>query len=610
MIKELRQRQTGINFLQGEVAYASVWAPFAHSVEILNNNHELPLTAVEMGYWEAKTTDIKPGDTYWFRLDGSKVLPDPASLFQPAGVHGPSQTVDLTVFNWNDNQWSGIEPKNLIIYEVHPGTFTAEGTFEGIAGKLKYLKDLGITAIEIMPIAQFPGSRNWGYDGVFPFAVQNSYGGPVELQRLVDASHQTGLAVILDVVYNHLGPEGNYLSQFGPYFTDKYKTPWGMAINFDDEWSDGVRKFYIENALMWFRDFHIDGLRLDAVHAIKDFGAKHFLLELRENVDSLNALLNKHHILIGESDLNDVRYINLPASGGYGLDMQWCDEFHHALHALVTGERSGYYTDFGDTALLVKSYREAYVFDGIYSNHRKRIFGNKATGQPGYKFIVFAQNHDHIGNRMLGERLSVLVDYETLKLIAGAVFVSPYIPLIFMGEEYGETHPFLYFTSHEDEELVRMVREGRKNEFTAFMSKGEPPDPQAIDTFHQSKLQWNNHNDEQLRLFNYYSELIRLKKHHPVLQNTNQQEMEATIVENKNAIILIRRDQGNLFIALMNFETEDVWITLSDITDKRLYLLLNSVEESWSSSEDIDTGETEIKVSPRSMIVLSDIRVM
>jgi len=604
MLHDIEKRTLGINF--SPTASALVWAPLAKSASILiNGKTSLASEKQALGYWGLDPIDIKPGDNYQFVID-AKSCPDPASLFQPEGVHGSSQAFNLEAFEWNDNAWKGISPEELIIYELHIGTFNGSGTFNDAIEKISYLKELGITAIEMMPVAQFPGSRNWGYDGVFPFAVQNSYGGPEGLQNLVDAFHQQGLAVILDVVYNHLGPEGNYLWALGPYFTDKYKTPWGKAINFDDEWCDGVRKYYIENALMWLRDFHIDGLRLDAVHAIKDFSAKHILEEISENVKRLNELTGKVHFLIGESDLNDVRYINPPEKGGYGLDLQWCDEFHHAIHPLVTKEQYGYYSDFGKMGHLVKSFNDAFVYDGIYSENRKRTFGNKTTGLPGFKFVVFAQNHDQIGNRMLGERLSAMVDYNTLKLVAGTMFMSPFTPFIFMGEEYGETNPFLYFTSHEDKRLIHMVREGRKKEFAYFNNEGEPPDPQAVETFNQSKLQWDNHTEKQTKLLAFYKELIRLRKNHPVLKTTDRHGVRAELAQAGNAIVLHRQHHENLIVCIMNFEEKEVSIELP-ATNKPLYTLLNSAEEDPVNPHNMILTDLKIKIKAKSMIVLSDV---
>ncbi len=334
-------------------------------------------------------------------------------------------------------------------------------------------RTIGVNAIELMPVVQFPGSRNWGYDGVFPFAVQHSYGGARGLQTLVDICHQKGIAVVLDVVYNHLGPEGNYLGAYGPYFTDKYNTPWGNALNFDDAWCDGVRQFFIENVLMWFRDFHVDALRLDAVHAIKDFSAVHILREIKMHVNQLTKETGRTHHLIVELDLNDPKFINPLEEQGFGMDAQWIDEFHHALRVTATGESTGYYSDFTGISHLAKAYQDAYVYDGQYSPHRFKKFGLKAENHPGQQFIVFSQNHDQVGNRMLGERTSQLVSLEMQKLMAGAVLVSPYLPMLFMGEEYAEPNPFLYFVSHTDPDLVEAVRKGRKAEFAAFHALGE-----------------------------------------------------------------------------------------------------------------------------------------
>ncbi len=649
--KIVRKRIIGINFSSEGKANVLLWAPESQLAEIhINERKILSLNARELGYWELQTSEIKPGDNYQISLDEQPSLPDPASLYQPHGVHGPSQAFDLNAFAWNDTDWKGVDPKELIIYELHTGTFTPMGTFEAIARRLDYLKELGITAVEIMPVAQFPGSHNWGYDGVFPFAVQNSYGGPAGLQKLVNACHKKKIAVILDVVYNHLGPEGNYLARFGPYFTDKYHTPWGNAVNFDDAWCDGVRRFYIENALMWLRDFHIDGLRLDAIHALRDFSAKHILEEIREHVNELIDHTHRNHFLIGESDLNDVRYINPTEKGGYGLDHQWCDEFHHALHALVTNEKRGYYSDFGSIYSLVKSFNDAFVFDGVYSPHRKKTFGNKTTGLPGFKFIVFTQNHDQVGNRIFGDRLSTLVDFEMLKLLGGALFVSPFIPMLFMGEEYGETAPFLYFTSHSDEELIRQVREGRKNEFRDFPEEGQFPDPQSPQSVQSSQLNWSYRSDKkQASLLSYYKELIRLKKNHPVLKNTPREGIVAEVINNQNAIFLTRIYEDNLLIAIMNFEPDEILVDLSAYGTAKLFPLLNSADEKWGGylpdenspenilelrnmpgfsgnisvgnrfGEDINVATQEgsrnlmpvkspVCVSPESILILSDIR--
>ncbi|HUC82407.1 MAG TPA: malto-oligosyltrehalose trehalohydrolase, partial [Flavisolibacter sp.] len=421
---DVRKRTIGINIENG-TATANIWAPLAEKVEIEmkaeGESKILPLKKTDYGYWQTTSGEMREGTRYKIRIDDKAPFPDPASLFQPDDVHGESEVFDVNRYHWSNTAWNNLPLEDYIIYELHTGTFTDEGTFAALEEKLDYLKELGINAIEIMPVAQFPGNRNWGYDGVAPFAVQNSYGGPQGLQKLVDVCHQKGLAVILDVVYNHLGPEGNYLGAFGPYFTDKYNTPWGNAINFDDAWSDGVRRYFIENALMWFRDFRIDALRLDAVHAIKDFSPVHILKEIKLRVDELVQVTGRQHYLIVELDLNDTRFIDPVEKGGYGMDAQWVDEFHHALRVASGQEKSGYYSDFTGLAHLAKSYQDAYVYDGQYSPHRNKFFGIKADAAEGKQFIVFSQNHDQVGNRMLGERTSELVSFDMQKLLAGAV---------------------------------------------------------------------------------------------------------------------------------------------------------------------------------------------
>ncbi|HYC29413.1 MAG TPA: alpha-amylase family glycosyl hydrolase, partial [Chitinophagaceae bacterium] len=363
------RRTIGVNFREDGFAEITVWAPLVKSVELVlpAKDINISLNRTGVGYWNITTNGLKPGDNYKFLLDGKKELPDTASLSQPGGVHEASEAVNINDFNWTDSDWVNHRLEEYIIYELHTGTFSATGDFKGIEERLDHLSELGITAIEIMPVAQFPGKRNWGYDGVYPFAVQNSYGGAKGLQRLVNECHKRNIAVVLDVVYNHMGPEGNYLAEYGPYFTDKYHTPWGNAINFDDAWCDGVRHFFIENTLMWFRDFHIDALRFDAVHAIRDFSPVHILKEIRQKTDELMALTGRKHYLIVECDLNDIIFINPVESGGYGMDAQWIDEFHHALRVTSGNERNGYYADFEGINHLAKAYKDAYVYDGIYS---------------------------------------------------------------------------------------------------------------------------------------------------------------------------------------------------------------------------------------------------
>lgn len=539
----------GVNVYSDKVR-VGVWAPNRKRVRVsAKNADEIELQSNSLGFWVADTDILKEGDRYKVILDDEEVLPDPASRFQPEGVHGHSEVVNLNNYSWSDQQWQNLPLENYIIYELHVGTFTPEGTFDAVVDKLDYLLDLGINAIEVMPVAQFPGERNWGYDGVFPFAVQASYGGPKALQRLVDACHCKGIAVILDVVYNHLGPEGNYLEAYGPFFTDKYHTPWGNAINVDDAYCDGVRRFILENMLMWCGDFHIDALRLDAVHAIKDYGAKHILTAMREQLDSLSDLDGRPYYLIGECDLNDVRYISPLESGGYGLHAQWVDEFHHALRVSVGEPRNGYYADFEPLVHLAKSFTDAYVYDGLYSPHRKKTFGNKAVGAEGKQFVVFSQNHDQVGNRMLGERSSLLYSSGLQKLMVTAVLAAPYIPLLFMGEEYGEKQPFQYFVSHTDEELAEAVRKGRREEFKDFHGTAESPDPMALSTFEESKLNWKSIEQREHReILQLYKRLIELRKTHVAWSDLNRSHLKVTVWKEEQVLLLNRwNDKESLF---------------------------------------------------------------
>lgn len=510
-----------------------VWAPRRESVEVViegASSRAVPLAPAGEGYWRIVVGGIGAGADYRFRLDGEVTRPDPASHSQPAGVHEASRVVDHEAFSWSDDGWAGLDLRDFVIYEIHIGAFTTAGTFAAVASRLDDLAGLGITAIEIMPVAQFPGDRNWGYDGVYPYAVQASYGGPDGLKGLVDECHRRGLAVILDVVYNHLGPEGNYLRDFGPFFTDRYRTPWGEAVNFDGPWSDGVRDYFIGNALHWFERYHIDALRLDAVHAIYDVTARPFLQELSEAVSSMSVASGRACHLIAECDRNDPRMMKAVDEGGLGIGAGWSDDFHHALRTVLTGERDGYYGDFGSTEQVAKAFREGYVFTGEHSRYRHRRHGASPTGLSPEQFVVFAQNHDQVGNRMGGERLSAIVDFESLKLAAAVVLLSPYVPLLFMGEEYGEESPFLYFVSHGDPGLVAAVREGRKKEFRAFHWKGEPPDPQSEETFRASTLRWEEGRKGRgavLRAF--YGELTSLRRRGHALRTEGSGEIDTRL---------------------------------------------------------------------------------
>jgi maltooligosyltrehalose trehalohydrolase len=491
-----------------------LWAPNAPSVSIhlKDKDQFVPMDALEHGYHRAVMNSLPQNARYVYRLEDGRELPDPASRFQPEGVHGPSQIVDTAAFPWTDQSWKGRPLAGSIFYELHVGTYTSEGTFEALIARLPELADLGITTIELMPIAQFPGARNWGYDGTYLFAPQNTYGGPGQLHWFVNAAHAHGLAVALDVVYNHLGPEGNYLGVFGPYFTDRYRTPWGQAINFDGKGSDQVRRFFCQNAMYWLEEYHFDALRLDAVHGIFDFSACHFLAELKSSVARLSVRLGREMLVIAESDLNDSRLLHDSAHGGYDLDGQWSDDFHHAVHTLLTREKRGYYEDFAGIDPMVSALQDGWHYRGQYAKHRQRRHGNSPQGIPPHKVVVCTQNHDQVGNRAAGDRLTKLVNFEALKLAAGINLLSPFTPLLFMGEEYGEPAPFQYFTSHGDPQLVDAVRCGRREEFAAFGWEESVPDPQDEQTFRHSHL--NNslkHQEPYRTLYRLYQQLIKMR---------------------------------------------------------------------------------------------------
>jgi maltooligosyltrehalose trehalohydrolase len=510
-------------------------------VHIVSPNEQfVSMERLDRGYFCAVASNVAPETQYFYRLNGLTDRPDPASRLQSAGVHGPSQVVD-TDFQWDDSDWRGLPLQDYVLYELHVGAFTPEGTFDAVIPRLQELKRLGITAIELMPVAQFPGARNWGYDGVYPYAVQNSYGGPVGLRRLVNACHRLQMCIVLDVVYNHLGPEGNYLAAYGPYFTDRYATPWGEALNFDGPHSDEVRRYFIENAVRWVSEYHIDGLRLDAVHAIVDPSARPFLEDLGCAVHAAGKSLGRHVQVMPESDRNDARLVHALEEGGYGLDAVWSDDFHHALHVLLTGERVGYYEDFHGAGDLARAYREGFVYSGQYSSYRMRRHGNSAGSLPGSRLVVFSQNHDQVGNRMRGDRLSELTDFEGLKFSAGAMLLSPFLPLLFMGEEYGETAPFPYFVSHTDPQLVEAVRKGRREEFARFTWQGEVPDPQAEETFLRAQLHWELREQGRHRaLRDFYAELLRLRRAVPALAQLDHRSLDARVLDDGKTLLLHR----------------------------------------------------------------------
>jgi maltooligosyltrehalose trehalohydrolase len=530
-----------------------VWAPKAERVEVhllAPDDRMVPMQRLERGYFFAHAENVSTGALYRYRLNDQAEHPDPASRFQPQGVHGPSQVVG-NEFDWSDAVWRGLSLREYVLYELHVGTFTAEGTFDAIIPRIASLKALGVTAIEIMPVAQFPGERNWGYDGVYPYAVQNSYGGPTGLKRLVNACHALGVAVVLDVVYNHLGPEGNYTSEFGYYLTDTYNTPWGAALNFEQAHSDEVRRSFIENALQWITDFHIDGLRLDAIHAIVDPSARPFIEELAAACHGRGKDLNRHVNVIAESNRNDRKIVLPREQNGSGVDSQWNDDFHHSLRVTFTGEQEGYYQDFEGLADLARAFREGFVYQGQYSKYRKRQHGNASRGLPGERFVVFAQNHDQVGNRKVGDRLTAVASFEQLKVAAAAVLLSPYVPLLFMGEEYGETAPFQYFVSHSDPALIEAVRKGREEEFAGFPWSGDVPDPQDERTFLRSKLNWNLRQQGNHRvLLDFYKELLRLRREIPALSQLDRNTQQVTVLAEEKTVLVRRwHKSGQVFAA-------------------------------------------------------------
>jgi maltooligosyltrehalose trehalohydrolase len=526
-----------------------VWAPRAGTIEVKVGKERFALAKKERGWWSGEIATAGYGTDYGFVIDGLEpALPDPRTQWQPNGVHGESRVVDHALFAWSDSGWQAPPLSSALIYELHIGTFTPEGTLKAAESHLDYLKDLGVTHVELMPIANFPGKRGWGYDGVDLYAPFNAYGEPGDLKRFVNECHGKGLAVLLDVVYNHLGPVGNYLEKFGPYFTGNHSTPWGGAVNFEEAGATEVRRFLIDNALMWLRDYHMDGLRLDAVQAFNDRSAIHFLEQLAGEVKRLEATLGKHFVLIAESDLNDPRLVKAEEAGGYGLDAQWSDDFHHALFSVISGERAGYYADFGSLAALAKSLRSVFVYDGNYSEYRGRNHGRQVVGLSGHRFIGFVQNHDQVGNRAQGERVSHEAGVGRAKIAAALVLTSPFVPMLFQGEEFGASAPFLYFTDYEDPELGRLISEGRKKEFVAFgWSPDQIPDPQDEQTFNQSKLNWAELGDPpHASLLQWHKDLISLRRSRSELSDGNLNAVQVRFDEEARWLVL---ERGKLRIA-------------------------------------------------------------
>jgi maltooligosyltrehalose trehalohydrolase len=572
-----------------------VWAPGAQRVQLRLGKDLLEMAPLAGGEWSMRHSEAPASADYWFLLDGGDPLPDPRSPCQPYGVHGSSRLVDHSQFRWSDARWQAPSLSSAVIYELHIGTFTPEGTFESAAAQLNYLVSLGVTHVELMPVHEFTGEWGWGYDGVDLFAPHHVYGGPAGLKTFVNACHAAGLGVLLDVVYNHLGPDGNYLNRFGPYFTNKYSTPWGPAINLDGPGSTDVRRFLCDNALMWLRDYHLDGLRIDAIHAIFDSSAMHFLEQLATEVKELEAHIGRRLALIAESDLNDPSVVTSREAGGFGMDAQWSDDFHHALHTVLTGERLGYYADFGTLADLAKALTNAFVYDGRDSAFRKRQHGRAPKGLPGWRFLGYLQNHDQVGNRARGDRSGHLMNPDRLKIGAALVLCSPFIPMLFQGEEFAASTPFRYFTHHQNPELARAVSEGRRQEFAAF---GWPPedvcDPQNPETFARSKLDWSECTREpHASLLDWHRRLIALRRTIPALSDGRLDRVEVQFDERQQWLVLRR---GPVAVACsLAKETQIVSMPFPGVP------LL-------ASKAPCPADENGIALPPDSVVILADVR--
>jgi maltooligosyltrehalose trehalohydrolase len=549
----------------------------------------------EGGWWQAEVEEAAPGTDYGFSVDGGPVRPDPRSPWQPSGPDGLSRAVDHAAFEWHDQAWRGLYLPSAVLYELHVGTFSSAGTFDGVVERLDHLVALGVDGIELLPVAEFSGDRGWGYDGVDLFAPHHAYGGPDGLKRLVDACHGRGLGVVMDVVYNHLGPSGNYLGQFGPYFTEAHHTNWGAAVNFDDADSGGVRSFVIDNALMWLRDYHCDGLRLDAVHAIKDESACHVIEELAAAVHSLAGHVRRPLFVVAESDRNDPRVVRTPDAGGWGVDAVWADEFHHAVHTALTGETDGYYADFGSLAQVARAWRDAWVYTGEYSPFRGRVHGRPAAGVAGSRFVVFLQNHDQVGNRATGDRITSVGRMARspgrAKVGAALTLLAPFVPLVFQGEEWAATAPFLYFTDHQDPELGRLVSEGRRREFASFgWAPSDVPDPQEASTFQASKLDWDSLDEPyHAAMLGWYRELIALRRSLVGLSDGRRDLAETAFDEDEGWLLLSR---GAVVVAV-NLGTSTVTLGMGAAS-----LLM-------ASEPGVVLAEGEVALPPDSVAVLS-----
>ncbi len=572
----------------------SVWAPRSRKVRLQADGRVHPMQGPDnRGYWKAMIEEAQSGTEYAFLIDDDPTpYPDPRSLSQPSGVNGASRVYDHDAFPWTDAQWQAPPLSSAVIYELHIGTFTHQGTLDAAVEKIPYLFELGVTHIEVMPVAQTAGGFGWGYDGVDIFAVQNNYGGPDALKRFVDACHRSGLAVLLDVVYNHFGPSGNYSGKFGPYVTDRHRTPWGDAINFEDAGSDEVRSFFFDNAAMWLRDFHFDGLRLDAVHEIIDRSAVHFLEDLASHVNNLSATLGRSLVLIAESDLNNPQLVTPKEAHGFGLDAQWSDDFHHALFTMLHQEQGGYYDDFGSMAALAKAIKSVFVYDGIYSVSRERSHGRPVEGLSGHRFVVCIQNHDQVGNRAVGDRLGHLVGPARTKIGLGLLLTSPFVPLLFQGEEFAASSPFLYFADHEDEELAAAVAKGRKKEFAAFgWKENEIPNPGDRQTFANSQLKWDEvHEPQHADMLDWTRRLIHLRRSSACLNDGDRSHILVSFDEEKKWLRMDRK----LISVCINLRGAPAAFTVSP--EHRLLL---------TSNEASQLKDTQLKLPPDTIAILS-----
>jgi maltooligosyltrehalose trehalohydrolase len=535
-----------------------VWAPLARHVLLRTPERDVELERLDDGYWQTEL-DLAPGTDYSFVLDGDAV-PDPRSRRQPTGVHDASRAFDPSKHDWRDGTWKGRQLAGGTIYELHIGTFTAAGTLDAAIDRLDHLVEIGVDFVELLPVNGFNGTHNWGYDGVLWYTVHEEYGGPAAYQRFVDECHGRGLAVIQDVVYNHLGPSGNYLPRFGPYLTDESRNTWGSTVNLAEP---AVRRHILDNAEMWMRDYHVDGLRLDAVHALVDTSEKHILAELADETDALSAFLGRPLLLIAESDLGDPKLIMPRESGGYGLTAQWSDDYHHALHVALTGESTGYYADFASLGALAKAATRGFFHDGTYSSFRGRNHGHPIDpAVPTWRLVAFAQDHDQIGNRATGNRLTESADYGQLAIAAVLTLAGPFTPMLFMGEEWGASTPWQFFTSHPEPDLGRATAAGRIAEFERMgWDPDVVPDPQDPETFRRSKLDWDEASrGDHARLLALYRELSALRRTVPELTDPRFGRLAARYSDEER---WFRLDRGSVAV-LVNFGTEAIELPIAD----------------------------------------------